>query len=153
MRSITGTECLGRTASQRATLKPLPVCPYQLACWTKTRVDIDDHVELRGHWYSVPFSLVGNPVEVRDSEGDVEVFLVGLRVAIHVRSAQMGALHHLTRAHARLPWALHRVDALAPQPLGRRRRPLVREAGGRTHDEAAPPAAALSLVAGRAAPD
>ncbi|WP_140793491.1 transposase [Myxococcus xanthus] len=75
---------------QRATLKPLPTRPYQLAFWKKARMNIDYHVELEGHWYSVPYTLVGNPVEVRHTEGCVEAFLAGRRVASHVRSAQPG---------------------------------------------------------------
>lgn len=84
-------------------LKPLPSRPYQLACWKKAQVNIDYHVELGGHWYSVPYTLVGKPVEVRHSNGCVEVFLTGRRVASHVRSAQKGRIitqpEHMLASH------------------------------------------------------
>ncbi len=75
---------------ERAALKPLPARTYQLAFRKKARVNIDYHVELEGHWYSVPYTLVGKPVDIRHTEGCVEVFLAGRRVASHVRSAQKG---------------------------------------------------------------
>ncbi len=84
-------------------LKPLPSRPYQLACWKKAQVNIDYHVELGGHWYSVPYTLVGKPVEVRHTNGCVEVFLAGRRVASHVRSAQKGRIitqpEHMLASH------------------------------------------------------
>src|SRR3989454_5859711 len=42
----------------RPTLKPLPVQPYEYAEWRQVRVHIDDHVEVAGHYYSVPYALV-----------------------------------------------------------------------------------------------
>lgn len=88
---------------ERAALKPLPARPYQLAFWKKARVNIDYHVELEGHWYSVPYTLVGKPVDIRHTEGCVEVFLAGRRVASHVRSAQKGRFttqtEHMPASH------------------------------------------------------
>ncbi|WP_426749853.1 IS21 family transposase [Myxococcus sp. Y35] len=88
---------------ERATLKPLPARSYQLAFWKKARVNIDYHVELDGHWYSVPYTLVGKPVEMRHTESCVEVFLAGRRVASHVRSLEKGRFttqpEHMPASH------------------------------------------------------
>ncbi len=42
----------------RPALRPLPVQPYVYAEWKKARVHIDYHVEVDGHYYSVPYQLV-----------------------------------------------------------------------------------------------
>jgi transposase len=88
---------------ERATLRALPARPYQLAFWKKARVNIDYHVELEGHWYSVPYTLVGKSVDVRHTEACVEVFLGGRRVASHVRSLEKGRFttqaEHMPASH------------------------------------------------------
>ncbi|WIG97987.1 IS21 family transposase [Myxococcus sp. SDU36] len=88
---------------ERATLRLLPARPYELAFWKKARVNIDYHVELEGHWYSVPYTLVGKSVDVRHTEACVEVFLGGRRVASHVRSQQKGRFttqaEHMPASH------------------------------------------------------
>ncbi|QAT85439.1 hypothetical protein EJ065_3879 [Corallococcus coralloides] len=88
---------------EKAALRALPARPYELAFWKKARVNIDYHVELEGHGYSVPYTLVGKPVELRHTEGCVEVFLGGRRVASHVRSQQKGRFttqaEHMPASH------------------------------------------------------
>ena len=46
----------------------------------------DYHVEVDGHYYSVPFALLRETVEARFTEGTVEVFHKGQRIASHARS-------------------------------------------------------------------
>ncbi len=46
-------------------LQPLPEHPYVYAEWKKMRVHIDYHVEVDGHYYSVPYQLVKHQLEVR----------------------------------------------------------------------------------------
>ena len=99
---------------ERAALKPLPSRPYELAFWKKARVNIDYHVELEGHWYSVPYGLVGKEVELRHTEACVEVFLAGRRVASHVRSQQRGRFttqaEHMPASHRQhAEWTPSRV--------------------------------------------
>jgi transposase len=88
---------------ERAALKPLPSRPYELAFWKKARVNIDYHVELEGHWYSVPYQHVGQQVELRFTESCVEVFLASRRVASHVRSMLKGRFttlaEHMPASH------------------------------------------------------
>jgi sugar (pentulose or hexulose) kinase len=45
------------------------------------------HVEVERHYYSLPYGLVGERVDVRASARTIEVFARGRRVASHVRSA------------------------------------------------------------------
>jgi transposase len=64
----------------------LPERPYQYAEWQKVRVNIDYHVEVDRHYYSVPFRLLREQLDVRLTATTVEAFHRGERVAAHVRS-------------------------------------------------------------------
>lgn len=72
--------------SERETLKLLPRLPFQFATWKQARVNLDYHIELARHYYSVPYYLVRKDVEIRVTEKLVEVFFDGKRVAFHARS-------------------------------------------------------------------
>ena len=56
------------------------------AQWKKERVRLDYHVDVDGHYYSVPYQLAQQPVEIRYTATTVEVLYRGKRVASHVRS-------------------------------------------------------------------
>lgn len=79
-------------------LKPLPVEPYTYAEWKKVRVHIDYHVEIKGHYYSVPHPLIKKQLDARISAHTVECFHKDKRVASHVRSIQKGG-HTTVREH------------------------------------------------------
>ncbi len=70
----------------RPALQPLPQERYQFGVWQTARVNIDYHVEVDRHWYSVPYQLTGQQVEVHLSAATVEIFHQGVRVASHARS-------------------------------------------------------------------
>ena len=78
----------------RPALQPLPNSAYEFAEWKKVRVNIDYHVDIEGHFYSVPHALVRKSLEARYTERTVECFHKGQRVASHVRSHLKG--HHTT---------------------------------------------------------
>ncbi len=78
----------------RPALKPLPETPYQYAVWKKGRVHIDSHVEVDGHYYSVPHQLVTRELDIRLTATTVECFHSSERVAAHQRSDRKG--HHTT---------------------------------------------------------
>jgi transposase len=70
----------------RPALKPLPAAAYEFAQWKQARVNIDYHVQVDYHFYSVPYQLVREQVEVRLSSKTVEIFFKNRRVASHLRS-------------------------------------------------------------------
>src|SRR5512139_1086335 len=84
-------------------LKPLPETPYVFAEWKKARVHIDYHVEIAGHYYSVPYQLAKHELDVRLTSTTVEVFHKGRRVASHVHSYRQGGhttlKEHMPTAH------------------------------------------------------
>lgn len=66
-------------------LLPLPSSAFVYSEWLKARVHPDYHIEYAKHWYSAPYTLIHEPVEVRVTASTVEVFHLGNRVAAHVR--------------------------------------------------------------------
>lgn len=65
---------------------PLPERHWEYAEWKKPKVNIDYHIDVDHHYYSVPCSLVHKVVDVRITSNIVEVFFKGNRVASHLRS-------------------------------------------------------------------
>ncbi|MCX6111147.1 MAG: IS21 family transposase [Proteobacteria bacterium] len=67
-------------------LTPLPDQRYEYVNFKLARVNINYHVEVEGHNYSVPYTLVQKQVEIRYGDAVIEVFNKGERVASHPRS-------------------------------------------------------------------
>ena len=104
----------------RPALKPLPEKPYQYAEWKKARVNIDYHIEVEGHFYSVPYQLVKESVEIRFTSTTVEVLFKNRRVASHARSYRRGGYttlkEHMPKAHQKyLEWTPSRIIRWAAQ--------------------------------------
>jgi transposase len=70
----------------RPALLQLPPTPYEYADWKRCRVNLDYHVEIEKHFYSVPFQLLRAEVEARITATTVEIFHRGKLVATHLRS-------------------------------------------------------------------
>ena len=89
----------------RPALKPLPATRFQFGEWETARVNIDYHIEVRRHFYSVPYALVHQEVDVHLTAETVEVLHRGVRVASHIRSdapAKATSLpEHMPKAHQR----------------------------------------------------
>jgi transposase len=77
-------------------LKPLPAADFEFGKWKTTRVDLNYHIEVERHFYSVPHALAQQEVEVRTTADTVEVFCRGVRVASHVLSEKTGEATTLT---------------------------------------------------------
>ena len=93
----------------RPALMPLPEQPYEIARFKICRVNIDYHVDIDRHYYSVPHALVRREVEARVTDTTVEIMHGGRRVASHVRSLIVGGhstvAEHMPAAHrAHLEW-------------------------------------------------
>jgi transposase len=74
-------------ALDQPALRALPAERYQYGEWKTARVNIDYHVEFGNHFYSVPYALTQQEVEVRATAMTVEIFHRGVRVASHLRSS------------------------------------------------------------------
>ena len=97
----------------RPALRPLPATRYVLAQWKLCRVNIDYHVEVERHFYSVPYQLVREQVEVRYTTNTVEVFHRDKRIASHRRryDRQPSTIaEHMPSAHrAHAEWTPSRL--------------------------------------------
>ncbi|MBK1717259.1 IS21 family transposase [Thiocystis violacea] len=102
-KKLPGSRATAFAAIDQPVLRPLPETPYAYATWKQVRVNIDYHVEVDGHYYSVPYTLVKQTLEVRLSEHTVECFHQRQRVASHVRSPLKGrhttVAEHMPKAH------------------------------------------------------
>ena len=84
---------------ERAALRPLPTQPYEFQTIKRATVNIDYHVEFEGHFYSVPYRLVKEKVELWSSQSTVEIHHGGQRVASHLRA--YGKQRFITKADHR----------------------------------------------------
>ncbi len=104
---------------ERPALKALPTQRYEVAEIRKARVhNADYHVELLGHYYSLPYTLVRQEVELRYTATTVEVLHRGKRVASHARSHERGKhttlREHMPTGHQKyLEWTPERITSWA----------------------------------------
>ncbi len=101
-------------------LKPLPAYRFTYAQWSRAKVSIDYHIEVDRHYYSVPYQLIHERVDVRFTDTTVEVLFKGRRVALHRRSSLRGRHTtlpaHMPKAHQRyLEWTPSRMIQWAGQ--------------------------------------
>lgn len=95
-------------------LQPLPAQRYELAHFNTVTVNINYHIELDKHYYSVPHALVGQVLEARITATSVELLHRAQRVASHVRNHQQGGFstipEHMPAAHrAHMEWTPQRL--------------------------------------------
>lgn len=107
----------------RPALLALPPMPYEYADWKRCRVNLDYHVEIDKHFYSVPYRLLRAEVEVRVTAGAVEIFHRGKLVATHLRSLRAyrptTVPDHMPSSHRRYrDWTHERIlrEAAATGP-------------------------------------
>ena len=127
---------------ERHTLQPLPEQPYEYADWATATLGPDYHVEFDKHWYSAPYTLIGQKLDVRATLGGVELIHRHERVASHVRSrvpyrhtTQKDHMPSTHRAYAE--WTPERLTSWA-KTVGPQTEVVVREIlGARVHPEQA----------------
>jgi len=105
-------------------LRPLPEKPYEFAVWKAARVNVDSHVVFEKHYYSVPYALMHQQVEIRATERLVTIFHKGKQVAIHPRSRVLGrystCAEHMPSNHRfvlelNADWLLREAEKIGPQ--------------------------------------
>lgn len=101
-------------ATERGALKPLPAERYEYGEWREAKVNIDYHIAVECHFYSVPYCLQRKKVSVRLTASMVEILHQGTRVAVHQRSRIRGAYSteasHRPKAHQHhLEWTPSRL--------------------------------------------
>ena len=109
----------GNRASSFATidqpcLRGLPVRPFEINEIILGKVNIDYHMEVSRHYYSVPYQLIGKRLEARLTTSVIEVFHNNKRVASHKRSEKLGGYttvtEHMPPKHkAHVKWTPDRM--------------------------------------------
>ena len=99
---------------EKACLGPLPAERFDMSQWLRAKVNVDYHVAFDGNFYSVPYTLVQQDVEVRSTPTTVEIFHKGNRIASHVRDRRRGQAvsqnQHRPKSHqAHLEWPPSRM--------------------------------------------
>jgi transposase len=95
-------------------LSPLPSERFDLSEWSKARVNVDYHVVFDDNYYSVPYNLVHEVIEIRSMPTTVEIFHKGKRVAAHLRNRGAGIAvtntEHRPKSHQEhLAWPPSRI--------------------------------------------
>lgn len=120
---LEGTRKSHFEAVDKPQLRPLPKTPYEYADWKKATVNIDYHVEVGGHYYSVPYRYRGEKTEIRIAAKTIAVYLNGCRLCSHYRSFKKGShttvLEHLPKSHREYKqWTPSKIISWA-QSLGK----------------------------------
>jgi transposase len=103
---------------EKPVLRPLPAEPYYFTQWKKATVQLNYHIEVDGHFYSVPHELLRERLDVRLTAHTVEALNNGRRVASHRRSHRRGGYttlpeHMPSRHRKHLEWTPERLIAWA----------------------------------------
>ncbi|KZW98162.1 hypothetical protein JL49_25060, partial [Pseudoalteromonas luteoviolacea] len=96
--------------------KLLPQTVYQYTFVKKVHVHIDYHVEVEKHYYSVPYTLVKQKLEVHICSQQVKIYHHGKLVALHPRSSAEGS-HTTNEQH--MPIAHRKHQQWSPERLER----------------------------------
>ena len=72
------------------TLSPLPQDRYQFGHWQKATVANDYHIQVKYHYYSVPFRYMKKVVDVHICNNVIEIYYDHRRIASHVLSTEKG---------------------------------------------------------------
>ena len=73
------------TEEESPALLPLPDKPYELSEWKICTVAYNYHISADKMFYSVPYEYIKKRVDVRLTNRTIEVFLLGERIASHIR--------------------------------------------------------------------
>ena len=93
---------------------PLPEEAFEFAEWKKVRVGINYHVAYDKHFYSVPYTLIHEELEVRATLSTLQIYKKGQRLLSHRRSYKEHGYttvkEHMPPSHQKyLEWTPERI--------------------------------------------
>jgi transposase/transcription elongation factor Elf1 len=97
----------------KPTLKQLPKTKYEFTEEKKVKLNIDYHFEIKSHYYSAPYTLIGKSFIVKYNAYKVEAIYQGKKIAIHARNYKRGSHttlpEHMPEKHKKhLAWSSER---------------------------------------------
>lgn len=90
-------------AVEQPALRPLPAWVPEIYALHQRIVDLEGYIHVDGHIYSVPYQLIGRPVEVRETRDHIRVFVGPRQVAVHDKAVMPGVKQRKTVAEHRPP--------------------------------------------------
>jgi transposase len=90
-------------ATEKTALRPLPPWLPEVYVLHQRIVDLEGYIHVDGHVYSVPYQLIGKPVEVRETKDKIRVFVGPREVAVHDKVVMTGAKQRKTLPEHRPP--------------------------------------------------
>jgi transposase len=90
-------------AVERPSLRPLPVWLPEIYALHQRIVDVEGYIHVDGHAYSVPYLLLGKPVEVRETKSQIQIFVGPRQVAVHDKVLLPGTKQRRTLSAHRPP--------------------------------------------------
>ena len=100
--------------SERSRLPPLPQNGYSFGEWKDAKVHPDCHIQVGKNFYSVPYTLRGKTVEVRQTTALIEAYANLECVARHIRAHPNATGRYITKT-AHLPDAHQAMHEATPQ--------------------------------------
>jgi len=85
-------------AYEKAQLLPLPSSPYELSTWLEAKVNIDYHVVVDNHYYSVPYTLIHQQLDVRLTDQNRRTVQSGQTSRCPRSQSPAGPVYHVGRA-------------------------------------------------------
>lgn len=92
-------------AEEKQKLRPLPEVGFELKYYAEYKVAKNNHILLTEdkHYYSVPYTLIGERVKVIYTRSQVRIYAKSEQVAVHMRNRKPGAYstnrNHLCSTH------------------------------------------------------
>ncbi len=126
---------------EKPALRPLPAERFEIYNYkTPAKLHIDYHVEVERSYYSVPYTLIGEIVEVKYNSTMVEVYHNKKRVASHIRTYKKGEFitedRHMPHEHRQyLEWTPERIKNWGGKIGPHTRMMMQRIMEGRKHPE------------------
>ena len=80
-------------------LRPLPANRFECTEWKWARVAPDYHLQVDDNFYSVPYTLNREEVEICSTASTIEVWYLNKRVAAHARRTSTKYVHYTDPAH------------------------------------------------------
>ena len=100
---------------EKPVLRPLPAERFEIYNYKKpTKLHIDYHVEVQKSYYSAPYTLIGQYVDIKYNSTVVEIYHNNRRVASHIRTYKKGKYitedRHMPHEHRQyLEWTPQRI--------------------------------------------
>jgi transposase len=104
-------------AAEQPTLHPLPAWIPEVYALHQRIVDLEGYIHVEGHVYSVPYQLIGKPVEVRETKDHIRVFVGPRQVAVHDKAVMTGAKQRKTLPEHRPPRGQVAIPQRSPEEI------------------------------------